>query len=343
VNLEIVNPLQIPNWDDLLLATGKGSFFHSSAWARVLHESYGYKPLYFTSLENGKLSCLLPFMEVNSWLTGKRGVSLPFTDQCRFLAPPEIMGPEMLLHVIEWGKRAAWKYVECRDGSPLTEGETVFAKFQFHTLELEKDLGSLYTDFRPSTQRNIRKAFKEGLSVDVLRSSDAVKEFYRLHCLTRKSHGFPPQPYTFFEKIFEHIISAGKGFVLLAKLGKIKVAGAVFFHFGDTVLFKYGASDKCYHHLRSNNLVMWEAIRWCKDKSFRRLDLGRTNPDHKGLLQFKAGWGTRSKVVPYYKYDLRKKAFVREGKTWALVSRLAGSLPSPLFNQIGSLLYKHIG
>jgi len=32
-------------------------------------------------------------------------------------------------------------------------------------------------------------------------------EYYRLHCLTRKRHGLPPQPTGFFQKIQEHIIA----------------------------------------------------------------------------------------------------------------------------------------
>ena len=30
---------------------------------------------------------LLPLMEVDSWLTGRRGISLPFTDECEPLYP----------------------------------------------------------------------------------------------------------------------------------------------------------------------------------------------------------------------------------------------------------------
>src|SRR5512139_3670027 len=112
MNLQIINPLQIPNWDDLVLATGKASFFHSSAWARVLHESYGYKPVYFCSFENGVLHSLMPFMEVNSWLTGRRGVSLPFSDHCRFLGPDESCLSEMTASVIDHGKESGWKYAE---------------------------------------------------------------------------------------------------------------------------------------------------------------------------------------------------------------------------------------
>ena len=71
MHLQILNPLTYPNWDELLLTHEDYSFFHTTAWARVLHESYGYKPLYFTAIENGRLSALIPVMEVNSFITGK--------------------------------------------------------------------------------------------------------------------------------------------------------------------------------------------------------------------------------------------------------------------------------
>ena len=54
--ITIVNPLEYPNWDELLLTNDQSTFFHTSAWARVLHASYKYKPLYFTSIDNGMQS-----------------------------------------------------------------------------------------------------------------------------------------------------------------------------------------------------------------------------------------------------------------------------------------------
>src|SRR3989304_5876328 len=72
--LKIINPLDYPEWDKLVLSTRDYSFFHSSAWARVLHESYGYKPLYFTLIDDGRLLSLMACMEIKSVLTGKRGV-----------------------------------------------------------------------------------------------------------------------------------------------------------------------------------------------------------------------------------------------------------------------------
>ena len=72
MDIEIINPLNYPGWDELLLTNKNSSFFHTSFWARVLSESYGYEPLYFTAVDNKKLSVLIPLMAVKSFLTGKR-------------------------------------------------------------------------------------------------------------------------------------------------------------------------------------------------------------------------------------------------------------------------------
>ena len=44
MNISIINPIKHPDWDDLLLTADRATFFHTTAWARVLSESYGYKP-----------------------------------------------------------------------------------------------------------------------------------------------------------------------------------------------------------------------------------------------------------------------------------------------------------
>ena len=80
--IQRVNPLEDAGWDVRLRTRPASSIFHSASWARVLQGTYGYAPAYFTLIEGDQLQALLPIMEVSSWLTGKRGISLPFTDEC---------------------------------------------------------------------------------------------------------------------------------------------------------------------------------------------------------------------------------------------------------------------
>ena len=340
--LKIINPLDYPEWDKLVLSTRGYSFFHSSAWARVLNESYGYKPLYFTLIDDGRLLSLIPCMEIKSILTGKRAVSLPFTDYCEpILSHPQTM---MLNAIISYGKEASWKSIELRFGVSSLQQISPSYTYYGHTLDISGKEDEIYSTFRHSTKRNIKKAIKEGVKIRILNSLDSISEFYRLNCITRKGHGIPPQPYIFFEKIYEHVLSKNKGFVVLASHDNTNIAGAIYFHFGEKATYKYGASDRNYQHLRANNLVMWEAIKWFSQNGYKRLCFGRTEPDNKGLLQFKRGWGTDERILNYYKYDIKSETFVSE------ISHLSGvhnkvfhNMPISLLRITGSVLYKHIG
>ncbi|GAG96070.1 unnamed protein product, partial [marine sediment metagenome] len=242
-----------------------------------------------------------------------------------------------------FGKEAGWKYVELRGDKNSPQNIRAFTSYHIHTLDLKPKEQEIYSTFRGSNKRNIKKAIKEGVDVKIGHSLNSIKEFYRLNCMTRKHHGLPPQPFNFFKKIHEHIISQKKGFVVLASYRKEPISGAVYFHFGEKAIYKYGASDKNYQHLRANNLVMWEAIRWCAGNGFKSFSFGRTEPANEGLLQFKRGWGGHEETINYYKYDLAKAEFVNDPRGVRTSYNFLKKLPSPLLNLAGSLLYRHVG
>ncbi len=116
VTLKVVNPLDIPDWDELILAFPEGSVFHSSGWARVLQDTYGFKPLYACAFKGETLSACLPLMEVASFLTGKRGIGLPFTDFCAPLLNGTTPFRNLFDFAVNLGKDRRWKYLELRGG-----------------------------------------------------------------------------------------------------------------------------------------------------------------------------------------------------------------------------------
>ncbi|RPJ07957.1 MAG: peptidoglycan bridge formation glycyltransferase FemA/FemB family protein, partial [Deltaproteobacteria bacterium] len=295
-NIRIINPTAFEGWDELVLSHPEAAIFHSSAWARVLSESYGYTPFYFTVLDRQRLSALLPVMEVKSLLTGTRGVSLPFTDYCDPILDGETSLNDLFDHVIDFGKKQRWKYIELRtcfvsqeeearskeqgarnkEEGPRTQAEetrthspssfrlspfpfplTPCLSYMGHTIDLDGGPEDLFKRFKDSARRNIRKAGREGVEAGIFDSLESVREFSRLNSMTRREHGLPPQPLGFFEKVHEHVIRRGLGFVALASYQGKSVAGAVYFHFGRKAFYKYGASDRKFQNLRANNLVMW--------------------------------------------------------------------------------------
>jgi len=344
-NIQIINPIEYPGWDDLIYQhEGDGSIFHTSAWAKILCESYNYRPLYFTVFENKRISALVPVMEVDSPITGKRGVSLPFTDYCEPIITGGSYFPVLLDHIINHGKIKGWKYLELRGAQTRLHDQISSTFFYGHTLDLSADEKKLFARFRKSTQRNIKKAEKEGIIVHFSHSLEATKEFYRLNCLTRKEHGLPPQPMHFFKKAHDNLISKNKGVIALASYKEKYIAGAVFLHNAGKALYKYGASDRYYQQFRANNLIMWEAIRHYCTNGYREFCFGRTEPENHGLRQFKTGWGVNEHLIRYYKYDMRSETFVKDKqKVKPLYNKLFSIMPIPLLKAAGNLLYKHMG
>lgn len=132
--------------------------------------------------------------------------------------------------------------------------------------------------------------------------------------------------------------------VVLASYNGRTIAGSVYVHFGRKAVYKYGASDRRYQHLRANNLIMWEAIQRYSGDAYASLYLGRTEPENDGLLQFKRGWGCDEQRINYYRYDLRSDAFVA-GRLSVSGAHTAffRHMPLPLLKLAGTLLYRHVG
>jgi hypothetical protein len=282
-------------------------------------------------------------MGINSFLTGKRGVSLPFTDHCQPIAPDSEGARELFKKVIDYGKKAGWKSIELRGGQSLFQAQPSFSTFFTHTLNLTKDVKEILKSFRSSTWRNIKKAEKNDVPLIRSNSLPSVREFYRLNCMTRKDHGLPPQPWYFFKCLFKHVIFPEKGTVFLASCKSKAIAGAIFFHFGNQAIYKYGAFDQRHQHLRPNNLAMWQAIKWYTGKGYSSFSFGRTEPENQGLVQFKRGWGSREETFNYYKYDLARGCFLGERAGLKTSYGMLKRLPVPLLNFASNILYRHVG
>jgi len=282
-------------------------------------------------------------MEVNSLLTGKRGISLPFTDYCTPIASSEDQLNILTQTLIDHGKQAGWNHLELRGRKDYLEESADTASFVSHSLCLAGDEEKILKSFRDSTRRNIKKAAKTNLKVIFNDTCSSFETFYRLNSITRKRHGIPPQPKRFFKKVFEHIIADDKGIVAIALHEGIPVAAAVFFHFGKKALFKYGASIKKYHYLRPNNLLMWEVIRRYLQEGYQYLSFGKTEIKNHGLMQYKKGWGTRKRLIYYCIYDLESNMFITQTKTIKSSYSLFKRMPQPFLKLAGNILYRHIG
>lgn len=337
--LRVVDPRSISGWDNLVLAHPDATVFHSSGWCNVLCESYKYAPRFLCAFRADELEACLPILEVNSRITGRRGICLPFTDECGPLVSDDFSSEDLRREAQVIGKENDWKYLEVRESNAAGNSLGFFS----HDLRLDQTREKLFGSFEGSIRRGIRKAESSGLRVTISRSEEAIANYYRLHQLTRKRHGVPPQPFAFFKNIGRHLLKAGRGFVVSADLSGKPVAAAVFFHFGGKGIYKFGASDEQFQQLRPNNLVMWEGIKELSQAGVNVLSFGRTSLDNEGLRRFKLGWGASERTVTYSKTDVRTgKLIAQRDKSSGSYNFLFRLFPLWMNRAAGYLVYRHL-
>jgi len=343
LSLRQENPLISEQWGELVSTHPEASIFHGTAWAKVLADTYGFTPVYLTAFCDHHLATALPLLEVDSWLTGKRGVSLPFTDECEALSFTGTSAASLVESALQIGRAKNWRYLELRGGHGLFNDARPSVTFHGHQLNLSASTDSLFGQFDSSVRRAIRKAEKHSLQITFAQTLQATSEYYELHCLTRKEHGLPPQPFKFFRHLHEHMLAKNLGLIVTARLKNTPIASAVFLYQGQSAVYKFGASDPAALETRANNLVMWEGIKWLAAKGIKALRFGRTSTLNEGLRRYKLGWGTTEYTINYYKYDFRAAAVVPvkdESTGWHNV--LFRALPRPLARRVGSFLYPHV-
>lgn len=344
-----INPLVDERWQVLSNEHPDASAFHSREWLEALQRTYGYAPIAFTMSPPGSpITDAVVFCRITSWLTGSRLVSLPFSDHCQ----PLVSSPESLAVLLfglqEQRRRNGWKYIELRPtlfAGPTFESTQQYSsgdRFYFHRLNLSPDLDNLFRDFHKScVQRKIRKAERENLSYESGRSNVLLSKFYQLLVLTRRRHQLPPQPFVWFENLIECL---GKRLTIrVVSKDNHPIASILTIAHRQSLIYKYGCSDEKYHNLGGMPFLFWRTIQEAKEAGFSELDLGRSELDNSGLVQFKGHLGASCSDLIYYRSPERSA----ENPVRSLGARATryvfSRLPNTLLIPAGKLLYRHLG
>ncbi len=342
MTIEHIDPLDDPRWPDLL-ERGSGSVFAHPAWLRLLQTQYGYPVTALAVSRDGELVAGVPLARVESRLTGRRLVSVPFSDSC----PPVVCARAGdsavadLCVALEAERLATRLSVEVRWPLTVHDGAEVLPRFLHHRLALHDDAEAFERGLRSQVRRNIKKARRCGVAVASATDRAALEIFYGLHLRTRRRQGVPTQPKSFILGLAS-LLEQGLGFVMTARHDGRAVAAAVFLASGDTVVYKYGASDERFLDLRPNNLLFLEAITRSAEDGRRWLDFGRTDFGHDGLRSFKLGWGAEERPLAYTYFGEDGRADP-PGRATKLLATAIRRGPPWVGRGVGAALYRHIG
>lgn len=345
--IRTLDPLTDPRWRELLRRDARASAFHTPEWLEALRRTYGFVPVaYTTEGDRDELRSAIPFCAVASWLTGRRLVSLPFSDHCE----PLVDGPARLAEILEGvaagAQGSGWKYIQLRPRGGAAAGARGFQQGEsnyHHTLDLRGDLDTIWKGIKTDNRTAIRKAERSGLRHVVGRDASFVRAYFALHVMTRSTQGVPPQPFAWFQNL-ARCLGDMLDIDLLLQDGT-PIAGMVTILFQGQLMCKYTASDRARDRTGLGKSLLWHSVRRAKERGATSLDWGRCEPGDVGLAEYKERWGARRSELSYLRFPATPiDRAVADRPRWAAgaAKSIIPRLPPSLLTMAGRLAYRHV-
>ncbi len=338
-----INPLQDERWPQFLERHSLATVFHTRGWLDALRRTYRYQACAVTTSGPGEvLTNALVFCRIQSWLTGRRLVSVPFSDHCTPLVENDQQLGLLLSALRDELKQGGGRYAEIRPmrGDFSAAGGMIeSATFCLHHMDLRPSLPELFHSLHESCiRRKIARAQKAGLAYEEGGSEELLEKFFQLMVLTRQRHRLAPQPKNWFRNL---IACLGKDLkIRLASLEGQPMASIVTIRYKNTMVYKYGCSDQRFHKFGPMQFLMWQAIQDAKNTGLIELDLGRSDWDNSGLVVYKDRWHSVRSVLTYRRYSAPNAT--PEGIPMRVTKRILSLTPNCLLPAAGNILYRHI-
>lgn len=352
-DVAIIDPLRNHRWDGFVNQHPYGWITHLSSWKRVLDGNFPHMQGYYLALLDcaGGIRAALPIYSVESWLMGRRLVSIPFATLCDPLvtdpADMEILSDAVLRLADRLGmprieiRTAAASHMVSRDKF------SVDCVHKHHSLQLSSDPEQIRRRFhRSCVRQRIARAELCGLHLVRGKRESDLRDFYLLHRMTRRRKGLPPQPYNLVKSLWQAFASQGMAELLLCRKGNEIVAGLLLFKYKRRVSIEYSAVNAAYNDCSPVHFLFWQAIRDACQDGYQVLDFGQTSQFNKSLMDFKSHWGTEVSDLPHFLYpNSPQPPDQSQDQTLAkkLLQYVCNKAPDTALSYLGAFCYRHLG
>jgi lipid II:glycine glycyltransferase (peptidoglycan interpeptide bridge formation enzyme) len=171
-------------------------------------------------------------------------------------------------------------------------------QFVFQVPLAGRDEDDLLKGFNQLWRRNIKKADKAGVTVE-LGTADDLPAFHALYVETAHRDGFTPRPLPYFQGMWQAMTAEtpDRLRLYLARHDGDLIAATTMVRVGEHAWYSYGASSTEKRDVRGSNAVQWRMMRdaladGCTVYDMRGItDTLAADDPHAGLIRFKLGTG----------------------------------------------------
>ena len=280
-------------WDEFVRAATDGTFYHLSAWRRLIQNELGHRAHYLCAEQDGRMSGVLPLARVKSWLFGDVLISVPFL----VYGGPIAADDESLRGLIDAARDLAHDlgvdYLELRNRAPLpgewhsNDQNVTFRK----TISADPEENLLAI---PRKQRAvIRKGIKAGLTAEL---DDDADRLYAALLPCKRNLGTPFFNHRWLQAIKNEFGSDAE--ITSVTHDNELVCSVMSFRFRNEILPYYGGGGDIARALKGNDFMYWAVMeRACQD-GVEIFDYGRSKVGS-GAYRFKKHWGFEAEPLHY--------------------------------------------
>ncbi len=125
---------------------------------------------------------------------------------------------------------------------------------------------NLFNMLDRDTRRCIRKAAKEGVTIEVATTEEDLKSFYDIFKEFSVNRGFMSRGYEYQKMLWETYITHDMGRLFLAKYNNKIIGGLICIIFSGKCLAMHMGTPYKFHKLQTYYAYVWESIKWAKTR-----------------------------------------------------------------------------
>lgn len=338
--VEFLEQRDEPAWDAFVNAHRDGTFFHLSAWARVLQRAFGHRAHYLVAKQAERVVGVLPLARVRSLLFGDALASTPFCVYGGAVAESLEIRLALEERAAEMARELQVDHLELRNSTQVRTDWPVKELYYTFRKELDADPEKNMLAIPRKQRAEVRAGIKKNLQVEFDVDS---RRLYDIYSTSVRSLGTPVFARRYFDLLRAEFGSACE--IATVVHGGKPVASLMTFWFRDEVLPYYGGGLPEARPLSAYDFMYWDLMRRASERGTRIYDFGRSKADT-GPFRYKKHWGFEPQPLPYAYYLVRAKTMPNlspANPKYKYFIEAWKRVPLPVTQWVGPMVARYLG